>query len=120
MERSWCSGEVTAKLRHDPTQLNRQGPDFGPQYRSAIFAADDAQRRLAGAYVQQLDGARVFRGPIVTEIVPLQGFYPAEALHQDYLDKHPNDPYIVLNDRPKLDRLRDRFSALYSDRKAGS
>jgi peptide-methionine (S)-S-oxide reductase len=100
-------------VAHDPTQLDRQGPDHGPQYRSAIFYTSDGQKRVAQAYVQQLSAAKAFEQPIVTQIVPLPAFYPAEAYHQDYLAKHPNQPYIVFNDMPKLAALKEQFPAKY-------
>ncbi len=103
-------------VAHDPTELNRQGPDEGPQYRSAIFYAGDNQRRIAEAYVAQLGEAKVFRRRIVTQIVPLDAFYAAEAYHQDYATKHPYDPYIMINDRPKVDALRKRYGSVYVDR----
>jgi len=102
---------------HDPTQLNEQGPDVGPQYRSAVFAADEKQRRIAKAYVDQLDAAKVFGRRIVTAIDAGQTFYEAEAYHQDYFTRHPYDPYIVVNDRPKVDALRRQFPDLYIERK---
>jgi peptide-methionine (S)-S-oxide reductase len=100
-------------VAHDPTQLNRQGPDEGTQYRSAIFYANDEQRRIAQAYIAQLDQAKVFSGPIVTQVAPLQAFYPAEAYHQNYAALHPNQPYIVFNDAPKVAHLRQIFPDLY-------
>jgi len=99
---------------HDPTQLNAQGPDVGPQYRSAIFFRTDAQRSAALAYVGQLDSAHTYRRRIVTEVVPLQGFFAAEEYHQDYFTKHPDEPYIVYNDAPKVAHLQRRFPALYT------
>jgi peptide-methionine (S)-S-oxide reductase len=107
---------VFFQVAHDPTQLNRQGPDRGTQYRSAIFYVNDEQKRVAHAYVAQLDGARAFNGPIVTEVAPLTAFYPAESYHQNYLALHPNQPYIVFNDLPKLDALRTQFPTLYASR----
>lgn len=104
---------VFFSVAHDPTQLNRQGPDEGTQYRSAIFYANDEQRRIAQAYIAQLDQARVFSGPIVTQVAPLQAFYPAEAYHQNYAALHPNQPYIVFNDAPKVAHLRQVFPDLY-------
>jgi len=104
---------VFFSVAHDPTQLNRQGPDHGTQYRSAIFTASDEQKRVAQAYVAQLDRANVFGRPIVTEIVALPAFYPAEAYHQNYLALHPTQPYIVYNDLPKLANLKTQFPALY-------
>lgn len=101
---------------HDPTQLNRQGPDSGTQYRSAIFFASTDQQRIAKAYIDQLQAAGVFDRPIVTQVVPLHRFFPAEAYHQDYLKKHPYNPYIVINDLPKLDQLKRQFPDLYVDK----
>jgi peptide-methionine (S)-S-oxide reductase len=100
-------------VAHDPTQLNRQGPDVGPQYRSAIFYASEAQRTTAAAYIQQLNQAKVFRAPIVTEVAALQRFYPAEEYHQDFLARHPTHPYIVLHDLPKLRALQEQFPQAY-------
>jgi peptide-methionine (S)-S-oxide reductase len=93
-------------VAHDPTQLNRQGPDVGTQYRSAIFYANGSQQRIAQAYIAQLDRARVFPRPIVTRVDPLQAFYPAEAYHQDFLIRNPKYPYIVINDLPKIENLK--------------
>ncbi len=93
-------------VAHDPTQLDRQGPDFGSQYRSAIFYADASQQRVAQAYVAQLERAHVFSRPIVTRIDPLKAFYPAEAYHQDFLIRHPDHPYILVNDLPKIENLK--------------
>ena len=101
---------------HNPTQLNRQGPDVGTQYRSAIFYADAQQRRLAEAYIAQLQKARAFARPIVTRVDPLKGFYPAEAYHQDYLALHPYQPYIVINDLPKIANLKRLFPEQYRDK----
>jgi peptide-methionine (S)-S-oxide reductase len=98
----------------DPTELNFQGPDVGPSYRSVIFAQDDTQRNIANAYIAQLNGAGAFSGPIVTTVSSGQ-FYPAEAYHQDYLSRNPNNPYIVQNDLPKLGALRSNFPELYRD-----
>ena len=106
---------VFFSVAHDPTQLNRQGPDVGSQYRSAIFYANGDQRATAQAYIAQLGSAHVFPGPIVTEVVPFERFYPAEAYHQDYLARHPYQPYIVFNDLPKLHRLKQEFPALYRE-----
>lgn len=105
--------QIFFSVAHDPTQLNRQGPDVGSQYRSAIFYLDPEQEKLAHAYIEQLGSARTFARPIVTQVVPLQQFYPAEAYHQNYLALHPRQPYIVFNDLPKLDALRKQFPALY-------
>jgi peptide-methionine (S)-S-oxide reductase len=98
---------------HDPTELNRQGPDDGTQYRTAIFYADEEQKRVAEAYVDQLNRAKVFKQRIVTQIVPLKAFYKAEDYHQDYLVHHPNQPYIVINDLPKVAYLRQQFPQFY-------
>ena len=105
--------QVFFVVAHDPTQLNRQGPDVGPQYRSAIFYRNDQQKREAEAYVAQLRAAKVFTRPIVTQIAPLHGFYVAEAYHQNYMAQHPNAMYIVVNDAPKVEHLRKQFPALY-------
>ena len=104
---------VFFSVAHDPTELNRQGPDEGTQYRSAVFFTDPAQKRVADAYIAQLDRAKSFRGRIVTEVAPLKAFYPAEAYHQNYATNHPNNPYIVINDAPKVEHLRQMFPALY-------
>ena len=103
-------------VAHDPTQLNRQGPDRGPSYRSEIFYRSPEQERIARAYVAQLDKAHVFASPIVTKIEPLKGFYAAEDYHQDYLVYHPNQPYIVYNDLPKIDALKRTYPELYRDK----
>ncbi len=104
---------VFFSVAHDPTQLNRQGPDVGSQYRSVIFYANADQKETARAYIAQLDSARIFSSPIVTQVVPFEHFYPAEAYHQNYLALHPYQPYIVFNDLPKLHRLREQFPGLY-------
>jgi len=104
---------VFFSVAHDPTELNRQGPDTGSQYRSAIFYATTEQRHTALAYIEQLNTAKVFPAPIVTQVVPLQGFYPAEEHHQNFLARHPNYPYIVFNDLPKLRALQKQFPAAY-------
>lgn len=101
-------------VAHDPTELNRQGPDEGTQYRSAVFYANEEQKRIAEAYIAQLDQAKVFSRPIVTQVVPLQAFYPAEAYHQNYAALHPNQPYIVFNDAPKVAHLRQVFPDFYT------
>jgi len=100
----------------DPTTLDFQGPDAGSQYRSEIFAADDAQRRTAEAYIAQLAAAHVFSAPIVTRVGTLHGFYAAEGYHQDYLLNHPDQPYIIINDLPKIAKLKRFYPALYRDR----
>ncbi len=105
---------VYFSVAHDPTQLNRQGPDEGNQYRSSIFYGSEEQKRIAEAYIAQLEKAKVFQRPIVTQVVPLKAFYPAEAYHQDYAARHPNDAYIVYNDLPKVAHLRERFPDLYA------
>ncbi len=98
--------KVFFSIAHDPTQLNRQGPDTGRQYRSAIFYTDDEQKRVAAAYIEQLNKARVFDRPIVTEVVPLEAFFEAETYHQDYAARNPSNPYIVINSQPKVNKLR--------------
>ena len=98
--------KVFFAVAHDPTELNRQGPDVGTQYRSAIFFANDEQKKIAEAYIKQLDEAKVFEGKIATQVAPLDKFYEAEGYHQNYLVNHPNEPYIVYNDMPKLANLR--------------
>jgi peptide-methionine (S)-S-oxide reductase len=104
---------VFFSVAHDPTTLNRQGPDAGTQYRSVIFYADAEQQRIAEAYIAQLNDARVFGQPIVTEVVPLNGFYAAEDYHQDYATTHPYDMYIMVNDAPKVANLKKLFPELY-------
>lgn len=105
--------KVFFSVAHDPTQLNRQGPDRGRQYRSAIFYGDAQQKKIAHDYMAQLGNAKVFPAPIVTQLTPLKAFYPAEAYHQDYARLHPNDPYIVYNDAPKVVALKRQFPGLY-------
>ncbi len=105
--------KVFFAVAHDPTELNRQGPDTGTQYRSAIFYADEEQKRLAESYVGELAKTKTFSKPIVTQIAPLEAFYQAEDYHQDYLVRHPNQPYIVINDQPKVENLRKQFPDLY-------
>lgn len=106
--------QVFFSVAHDPTELNRQGPDDGTQYRSAIFYANDDQKRVAAAYIQQLNDAKAFKHKIVTQLTPLNnGFYPAEAYHQHYLEHNPNQPYIVINDLPKVRNLKKEFPELY-------
>jgi peptide-methionine (S)-S-oxide reductase len=99
----------------DPTELDYQGPDIGPQYRSVIFAQDDTQQKIANAYIAQLNQAGAFPAPIVTAVSPGASFFPAEAYHQDYLNQHPNNAYIVANDLPKLGALKSDFPDLYRD-----
>lgn len=107
--------QIFFSVVHDPTQLNRQGPDTGTQYRSAIFYQGDAQKSIAQAYIAQLDKAAVFKRPIVTQINQLTGFYPAEPYHQDYATLHPNMPYIAFNDLPKVENLQRVFGDLYRE-----
>jgi peptide-methionine (S)-S-oxide reductase len=107
--------QIYFSVAHDPTQLDRQGPDVGPQYRSAIFYADESQKRIAEAYIAQLDRAKVFRRAIVTRVERLSAFYPAEAYHQDFLLRNPYYPYIVVNDLPKLANLKRVFPARYRE-----
>jgi peptide-methionine (S)-S-oxide reductase len=102
-------------VAHDPTQLNRQGPDTGTQYRSAIFYADQAQRDIAKAYIGQLNGSGVFQRAIVTRVDPLEGFYPAESYHQDFIARNPKYPYVVINDLPKIRNLKQEFPDLYRE-----
>jgi peptide-methionine (S)-S-oxide reductase len=106
---------VFFSVAHDPTQLNRQGPDVGTSYRSAIFYLNDDQRRIATAYIAQLDNAKVFPGRIVTEVTPLKGFYRAEDYHQDYALHNPDNPYILVCDRPKIEMLKRQFPELFVD-----
>ena len=105
--------KVFFSVAHDPTELNHQGPDDGTQYRSVVFFTDADQKRVTESYVHQLDKAKVFHHPIVTQIVPLQAFYPAEGYHQSYARLHPDNPYIVLNDAPKVAHLKKLFPQLY-------
>jgi peptide-methionine (S)-S-oxide reductase len=105
--------EVFFAVAHDPTQLNRQGPDVGTQYRSAIFFRNPGQRQQAVGYIRELQTRRAFSRPIVTQVAALRAFHPAEAYHQDYLVRHPNQPYIVYHDLPKLEALRTRYPAIY-------
>ncbi|MBK9132631.1 MAG: peptide-methionine (S)-S-oxide reductase MsrA [Gammaproteobacteria bacterium] len=112
--------QIYFSVAHDPTQLNRQGPDRGTQYRSAIFYTSEAQRRVAQAYIAQLEQADAFPDPIVTQVVPLQAYYIAEPHHQDYAERHPDEPYIVINDAPKVRNLSRQFPELYlADVKTG-
>ena len=105
--------KVFFSVAHDPTELNRQGPDEGTQYRSVIFYSTEDQRRIAQAYIDQINRARAFSQPIVTQLAALQRFYPAEAYHQDYAEHHPNEPYIAINDLPKVEHLRQMLPELY-------
>jgi peptide-methionine (S)-S-oxide reductase len=107
---------VFFSVAHDPTQLNRQGPDQGTQYRSSIFYADPTQEKIARAYITQLQDAHTFSRPIVTRVDSLKGFYPAEGYHQDYLFHNPNQPYIVFNDLPKIANLKRVLPDMYQDK----
>jgi peptide-methionine (S)-S-oxide reductase len=109
--------QIYFSVAHNPTELNRQGPDVGPQYRSEVFPQNDEQRKIAAAYITQLDAARVFPAKIVTRIgAGTAVFYPAEAYHQDYAVRHPNNPYIVINDAPKVENLKRLFKDAYRDK----
>jgi peptide-methionine (S)-S-oxide reductase len=108
--------QIFFSVVHNPTELNRQGPDTGTQYRSAIFTTSDEQKKVADAYIAQLDAAKVYDKPIVTKVGSLQGFYPAEAYHQDYLTLHPYQPYIAYNDIPKVENLKKLFAANYLEK----
>jgi peptide-methionine (S)-S-oxide reductase len=105
--------KIYFSVAHDPTQLNRQGPDWGTQYRSGIFFANDEQKRIAQAYIDQLNKAHIFPKQIVTQLVPLNGFYAAEEYHQQFIDRNPNHPYVVMHDLPKLAQLREQFPDMY-------
>lgn len=102
-------------VAHNPTELDKQGPDWGSQYRSAVFYTTPEQKKIAEAYIAQLTAAKIYAQKIVTQIAPLSAFYPAENYHQDYVKHHPNDPYIVINDLPKLSALRRQFPDLYRE-----
>ncbi len=108
--------QIFFSVAHDPTQLNRQGPDSGTQYRSAIFTTNDEQKKVAEAYIAQLNAAKVYSKPIVTKVGPLEGFFAAEAYHQDYLTLHPNQPYIAYNDIPKVENLKKIFAESYIEK----
>ncbi len=108
--------QIYFSVAHDPTQLNRQGPDHGTQYRSAIFPLNDEQAKVAKAYIAELDRAKAFHAPIVTRIEPGREFYPAEDYHQDFLALHPHYPYIVFNDLPKIRNLKRLFPDLYREK----
>jgi peptide-methionine (S)-S-oxide reductase len=108
--------QIFFSVAHDPTQLNRQGPDSGTQYRSAIFTTNDEQKKVTEAYIAQLNAAKVYKKPIVTKVGPLEGFFPAEAYHQDYLTLHPNQPYIAYNDIPKVENLKKIFAENYTEK----
>jgi peptide-methionine (S)-S-oxide reductase len=108
--------QIFFSVAHDPTQLNRQGPDSGTQYRSAIFTTSDEQKKVADAYIAQLNAAKVYKKPIATKVGPLEGFFPAEAYHQDYLTLHPSQPYIAYNDLPKIENLKKIFAENYIEK----
>jgi len=108
--------QIFFSVAHDPTQLNRQGPDTGTQYRSEIFTANADQKKVAEAYIAQLNAAKVYKRPIVTKVGTLEGFFPAEAYHQDYLTLHPNQPYIAYNDIPKVQNLKKIFAQNYIEK----
>jgi peptide-methionine (S)-S-oxide reductase len=108
--------QIYFSVVHDPTQLNRQGPDSGTQYRSEIFATTPEQKKVAEAYIAQLNAAKVYKKPIATRLGMLQAFYPAEAYHQDYLTLHPKQPYIVYNDLPKIENLKKIFAENYNEK----
>jgi peptide-methionine (S)-S-oxide reductase len=108
--------QIFFSVAHDPTQLNRQGPDSGTQYRSAIWTTTPEQKKVTDAYIAQLNAAKVYAKPIVTKVGPLEGFYPAEAYHQDYLTLHPNQPYIAYNDIPKVENLKKIFAENYIEK----
>jgi peptide-methionine (S)-S-oxide reductase len=108
--------QIFFSVAHDPTQLNRQGPDSGTQYRSAIFTTNDELKKIAEAYIAQLNAAKVYKKPIVTKVGPLEAFFPAEAYHQDYLTLHPNQPYIAYNDIPKVENLKKIFAENYTEK----
>lgn len=105
--------QIFFSVAHDPTQLNHQGPDSGTQYRSAIFYTDTEQQKTAQNYIRQLTAQHTYPAPIVTQLVPLKQFYAAEDYHQNYLALHPDQPYIVFNDKPKVEQLRKQFPNLY-------
>ena len=105
--------KVFFSVAHDPTELNRQGPDHGTQYRSAVFYKGDEQKRVVQSYIDQLQQTKIYSSPIVTQVAPLTAFYPAEDYHQNYLSLHPNQPYILINDMPKLGALKAKFPSMY-------
>jgi len=109
--------QIFFSVVHDPTQLNRQGPDVGTSYRSVIFYTTEEQHKLAASYVAQLEAAKVFSGPIVTQIVPLKGFYDAESYHQDYALHNPDNPYILVCDKPKIEALKEQYPELFREYK---
>jgi peptide-methionine (S)-S-oxide reductase len=108
--------QIFFSVAHDPTQLNRQGPDSGTQYRSAIFTTSPEQKKVTDAYIAQLNATGIYKKPIVTKVEPLEAFYPAEDYHQDYAYLHPMQPYIFINDRPKVENLKRLFGDVYRDK----
>jgi peptide-methionine (S)-S-oxide reductase len=108
--------QIYFSVAHNPTELNRQGPDSGTQYRSEIFYSTEAQKAVAAGYIAQLDGAHAFGAPIVTKVEPMGAFYPAEGYHQNYATLHPDQPYIAYNDLPKIENLRAAFPSLYREK----
>ena len=110
--------DVFFSVAHDPTQLNRQGPDHGTQYRSAVFFLNEAQHKATESFIAQLVKTGTVKKPVVTQVAPLSSFYVAEAHHQDYATLHPNEPYIVYNDAPKIADLKQRYAALWTDKLA--
>ena len=108
--------KVFFDVAHDPTQLNRQGPDHGPQYRSAIFYSSAEQKRIAEAYIKQLDDAKVFRAPIVTQVVPLKAFYPAEEHHQNFCNRNPRNPYVLGVAMPKVEKVKEKVPELVKEK----
>ena len=109
--------KVFFDVAHDPTQLNRQGPDHGPQYRSAIFYSSAEQKRIAEAYIKQLDDAKVFRTPIVTQVVPLKAFYPAEEHHQNFCNRNPRNPYVLGGSMPQVEKVNEKVPKLVKEKK---
>ena len=110
--------KIFFSVAHDPTELNRQGPDTGTQYRSMVLVGGETQEQIVRAYIAQLDATKIFHSRIVTEVVKLRAFYPAEPYHQDYVYRHPFEPYIMINDRPKVEDLRKRYPELYVEKRA--
>ena len=108
---------VFYSVAHDPTQFNMQGPDHGRQYRSAIFYTDETQRKAALDFIKAVDASKALTSAVVTEVVPLKAFYNAEEYHQNFMRKNPNDPYIIVNDKPKVDALKQKFPDLYTNQK---
>jgi peptide-methionine (S)-S-oxide reductase len=106
--------QIFFSVAHDPTELNRQGPDQGTQYRSAVFFRNAAQQQATNAFIAKLTQAKAYAHPIVTQVAALSAFYPAEAYHQNYFDLHPDQPYIVYNDKPKVEHLKQQFPQLYT------